>query len=301
MNRKQVYSNNDLDRTVELREIKTDLANISFIPIFKGEFFLTESEQTGSLLIDTPIDLTTLSDKKYFLGLINDREVWCIDLSEIALGTISKYITDTKAYCIRDCFYLLKDSEASLLAYAKGIVNWNNTHQFCSSCGSKTIAEEKGHRRKCQNKLCATLHFPRIDPAVIVLIEYKQQNKPPLCLLNMHKVKHGYMCSLFSGFSEIGESLEDTVKREMKEEVNVEVTNLSYTASQPWPFPSSLMLGFTAETKSKVFTIDNKEIKEARWFSADEINQMVRDKELLISKKDSISYAIIDLWVKQNS
>jgi NAD+ diphosphatase len=95
-------------------------------------------------------------------------------------------------------------------------VNWNGTHQFCNNCGSKTTAKEKGHRRKCQNNLCERFQFPRIDPAVIVLIEYKPKNQPPLCLLNMNKNEYGYMCSLFSGFSEIGESLEDTVKREMK-------------------------------------------------------------------------------------
>ena len=108
------------------------------------------------------------------------------------------------------------------------------------------------------------------------------------------------MCSLFSGFSEIGESLEDTVKREMKEEVNVTVNNIKYITSQPWSFPASMMVGFTAETKSKEFSIDDKEIKEARWFSAKEINQMVQDKKLVISKKDSISNFLIELWVKKN-
>lgn len=301
MNRIQVYSNTDFNRAVELREIVTDSPNTLFIPVFKKQFFLTKSEKINFVLMDTPSELATLSNKKYFLGLINNKEIWCVDLSEIDYSIVSKYIPNSISLCIRDIFHQIKDKDTSILAYAKGIVHWNDTHQFCNNCGSRTIVEEKGHRRKCINKLCETFHFPRINPAVIVLIEYKQINQPPLCLLNMHKEEHGYMCSLFSGFSEIGESLEDTVIREMKEEVNVKVNNITYTASQPWSFPSSMMLGFTAETKSKEFDIDNKEIKKAQWFSAIEINKMVQAKKLLISKKDSISNYIIEQWIKQNS
>lgn len=301
MKRKQIYSNNDFDRAVELREIITDVPNVSFIPIFKEKFFLTISEETVSVIMTTPVELISISDKKYFLGISNNTEIWCIDLSDIEYTTVSKYITDSSLLCVRDCFHLIKDTDASLLAYVKGILNWNNTHQFCNNCGCKTKIEEKGHRRKCQNNLCGTTHFPRINPAVIVLIEYKPKNQPPLCLLNMHKKEYGHMCSLFSGFSEIGESLEDTVKREMKEEVNVTVDKIKYIASQPWSFPASLMFGFTAKTKSKEFNIDDKEIKEARWFSAKEINQMVQDKKLVISKKDSISNYLIELWVNRNS
>jgi NAD+ diphosphatase len=301
MDRTQIYSNNVFDRAVELREIVTQTTNISWIPIFKEQFFLMKSENINSVLMDTPVELISLSDKKYFLGVINDVEIWCIDISEIPDTTISIYIKNSELCCIRDCFHLIKDSDASLLAYAKGIVNWNSTHQFCNNCGSKTVVEEKGHRRKCQNDRCNTFHFLRINPAVIVLIVYKQEGKPPLCLLNMAKKEYGYMCSLFAGFSEIGESLEDTVRREVKEEVAVLVNNIMYITSQPWSFPSSMMLGFTAETKSKEFNIDNKEIKKAQWFSAVEINQMVQDKKLVISKKDSISNYIITQWVEQNS
>jgi NAD+ diphosphatase len=299
MNKNQIYSNNYFDRAGEFRETITNPKNIIFIPIFNEKFFI--SEVSNSVIMNTPFELLQLSDRKFFLGLINDIEVWCVDLSHIKYEIIIKYIGQSKLNCVRDIFHLVNDTDASLLAYAKGITNWNLSHQFCSKCGSKNSMEEKGHRQKCQNLLCETIHFPRIDPAVIVLIEYKQKNKPALCLLNMHKKEYGYMCSLFSGFSEIGESLEDTVKREMKEEINITVNNIKYIASQPWSFPSSIMLGFTAETNSKKFNIDNKEIKEANWFSAIEINQMVKEKKLVISKRDSISNYMIEMWVKQNS
>ena len=299
MNKNQIYSNNDFNRAAILRDTVTNPKKISFIPIFNENFFI--SEVNNAVIMDTPYELLSHSDRKFFLGLINDIEVWCIDLSNIEYTIIIEFIGQSKLNCVRDIFHQVNDTDASLLAYAKGIINWNLSNQFCSKCGSKNSIEEKGHRLKCQNHLCGTYHFPRIDPAVIVLIEYKQKNKPTLCLLNMHKKEYGYMCSLFSGFSEIGETLEDTVKREMKEEVDVTVNNIKYIASQPWSFPSSLMLGFTAETNSKKFNIDNNEIKEANWFSALEINQMVKEKKLVISKRDSISNYMIEMWVKQNS
>jgi len=300
MSNTQFYSNYDFDRAVELRETVTDMSNVSFIPVFKEDFFVNQSA-TKNIIMDTPSALASLSDSKYFLGLRNGKEVWCIDLSKIAYSTISEYLPHSSIQCLRDCFSIVNERDASILAYAKGIINWNSTHQFCNNCGSHTKIEEKGHRRKCLNRQCETLHFPRINPAIITLIEYKQNGQPPLCLLNMRKTDSGYMCSLFAGFSEIGESLEDTVRREMKEEVNVTVTNITYIASQPWIPSSSMMLGFTAEAPSKKINIDNKEIKKAEWFSANQINQMTKDHKLIISHKDSISNYIIEQWVKQNS
>ncbi|WP_299251735.1 NAD(+) diphosphatase [uncultured Aquimarina sp.] len=301
MNEVQFYSNYDFNRAVELRETLTDSFEISYIPIFKDNFFITKSRGNNEVVMDIPFELATLSDKKYFLGKLNEKEIWCIDLSEIKYSIVSNFLSHSKLSCVRDCFHLINEKEASLLAYAKGVATWNNTHQFCGKCGFATVIEEKGHRRKCSNNLCNSLHFPRINPAVIVLIEYKQEGAPPLCLLNMHKKEYGYMCSLFSGFSEIGESLEDTVIREMKEEVNVTVDTIKYIASQPWSFPSSMMLGFSAQSKSKQFSIDNKEIKKAQWFSANQISEMVQKNKLVISKTDSISNYLIELWVKQNS
>ncbi|WP_420574933.1 NAD(+) diphosphatase [Kordia sp.] len=298
--KEQFYSNKDFNRAAELREVVTDTTNVSFIPIFKGDFFVTKGE-VGTVLMQVPLELVAHTNKHYFLGVVANQEVWCVDLSEITYEIITQYIQNVTLLSVRDCLHLINEQDASLLAYAKGLVSWHNTHQFCNNCGASTVIEEKGHRRKCTNSTCGIPHFPRINPAVIVLITYNGKNKPPLCLLNMHQKDYGYMCSLFSGFSEIGESLEDTVIREMKEEVNVSVSDITYVASQPWVFPASMMLGFTAKTKSKEFTIDNKEIKKAQWFSAAEIKKLVQAEKLVISRKDSISHFIITEWVKQNS
>ena len=297
----QFYSNSAFNRAVELREVNPIPSEVSYIPIFEGNFFVTTARGNKDIQKRVPLALSALSDKKYFLGLLNEKEIWCIDLSELEFSTVCEFLPHSQLSSVRACFSFVNEQEGALLAYAQGLSTWNKTHQFCGSCGSVTVIEEKGHRRKCVNGRCNTLHFPRIDPAVIVLIEYQSDDSPPLCLLNMHKIEHGYRCSLFSGFSEIGESLEDTVIREMKEEVNVTVNNIQYLASQPWPFPATIMVGFSATTKSKTFKVDNQEIKEAQWFSAAEITALVKQNKLIISAEDSISNYLITSWLKENS
>ena len=297
----QFYSSSDFNRAVELREVNPIPSEVSYIPIFEGNFFITTARGNKEIQKSVPLELSALSDKKYFLGLLNEEEIWCIDLSELEFSKVCKFLPHSQLSSVRDCFSFINEQEAALLAYAEGLSTWNKTHQFCSRCGSTTVIEEKGHRRKCVNVRCNALHFPRIDPAVIVLIEYQSDDSPPLCLLNMHKIEAGYRCSLFSGFSEIGESLEDTVIREMKEEVNVTVNNIKYVASQPWPFPATIMFGFSAKTRSKTFKVDNQEIKEAQWFSAAEIKALVKQKKLIIAAEDSISNYLITSWLKENS
>ncbi|MGH1338923.1 MAG: NAD(+) diphosphatase [Aureispira sp.] len=301
MSEVQFYSNKGFNRAIELREVHTPSAEISYIPIFKGKFFITTAIGSKEIVKHIPLELSSLSDRKYFLGLLKEKEIWCIDLSAIEFSTVCKFLPDCQWSNVRACFPFINEKEAALLAYAQGLSTWNKTHQFCGSCGSKTMIEEKGHQRKCVNTRCNAFHFPRIDPAVIVLIEYESEDSPPLCLLNMHKIEKGYRCSLFSGFSEIGESLEDTVRREMKEEINVAVHNIKYIASQPWPFPATIMFGFSAKTKSKAFKVDNQEIKEAQWFSAAEIKALVDQKKLIISSEDSISNYLIKSWIKENN
>lgn len=301
MNNIQIYSNKGFNRGAELRENVTESSKVSMIPIFNEKFFFHGQEKESAVRMEIPSGLASLSEKKYFLGLIDDQEVWCVDLSELPFSQVEQYIPNAKLHCVRDFFHLIADIDATILAYAKGIVNWHTTHQFCNNCGTGTKSEEKGHRRKCENKQCATLHFPRISPAVIVLIEHKPEGETPMCLLNMRKNDTGYVGTLFAGFSEIGESLEDTIAREMKEEIAVTVNHITYVASQPWAFPSSLMLGFRAETNSKSFCIDEKEIKKAQWFTASEIKDQVHANELVISKKDSISHYLIAAWMEENS
>ena len=134
---------------------------------------------------------------------------------------------------------------------------------------------------------------------MIVLVEHHPQDgSPTRCLLGKGQRAWGNIRSTLAGFVEVGESLEETVRREMKEEAGIEVDNIRYIASQPWPFPSSLMVGFFAEARNPELTIDTDEILEARWYTLEEMDEMVKSGDLVLSREDSIARFLIKKWMK---
>jgi NAD+ diphosphatase len=292
----QYYSNSDFNRSVISRDITRSIQHTfsSFILYNKGSF-LHDAQQ--NIYFDTiPQEFIDQVEYTCFLGKIKTTEIYGIDLSAFSKDTIEK-LPKHHTFRLKEASFLSTE-DAALLAYTQGLLIWNQRHTYCGACGSKTKRNQQGHSRKCPS--CTNSIFPRIDPAVIVLIEYKRAHQTPLCLLNMHRLEGGYRCSLFSGFVEIGESLEDAAIREMQEEVDLKVHNIQYQASQPWPFPATIMIGLKAESKSLDFTVDNDEIKEARWFSPEELQQMVQDKKIIISKEGSISKFLIEAWLKEH-
>ncbi|GJE17375.1 NAD(+) diphosphatase [Methylobacterium marchantiae] len=158
--------------------------------------------------------------------------------------------------------------ELGLLATAKSILAWHAHHGFCANCGTATRFAAGGFRRECPS--CEAHHFPRVDPVVIMLIA-----RGDSCLLGRSpRFKEG-MYSCLAGFLEPGETIEDAVRRETFEEVGLPVGAVTYHASQPWPFPSSLMIGCVAEALDETITIDPNELADARWFSRDEVSAMI--------------------------
>ena len=181
----------------------------------------------------------------------------------------------------------LSARQASMLAFARAITTWHRKHRFCANCGEATQAVDAGHARLCAGESCGKQHFPRVEPAIIVLI-----TRGDLCLLGRQASWRPRGYSTIAGFVEPGESLEDAVTREAHEETGVDVTDVRYFASQPWPFPSALMLGFFAETSSSEVTLHDEELEEAIWVSRDDI----RSGRVLISPPVSIAYALIRDW-----
>jgi NAD+ diphosphatase len=180
--------------------------------------------------------------------------------------------------------------EASLAVHAVGIARWHQTHRFCARCGAPTAVSDAGHVRVCP--VCSAHHFPRTDPAVIMLITDDQDR----ALLGRQPVWPEGRFSTLAGFVEPGETLGDAVRREVMEEVGVPVGDVTYAASQPWPFPSSLMLGFFGRALSYDIRVDENEIAEARWFTRDEVTEMTASSELLLPPNVSISRWLLQQW-----
>jgi NAD+ diphosphatase len=162
----------------------------------------------------------------------------------------------------------LPPEQLGLLAQARALLSWHTRHRFCSACGAPSSLAEAGYRRHCAG--CNTDHFPRTDPVAIIAVRH--QDRVLLC--HQHGWRPG-MYSALAGFLEPGETLEDAARREVFEEAGIHVGAVRYVASQPWPFPGSLMIGLLGEALSTDIRIDEKELKDARWFSAAELRTMI--------------------------
>jgi NAD+ diphosphatase len=182
---------------------------------------------------------------------------------------------------------LLSAEEAGLLGYARAMVFWRQRHRFCGVCGTTTIAGKGGHIRVCTNAACRHEVFPRIDPAIIVLISDGER-----ALLGRQASWPEGRYSTIAGFVEPGESLEDAVAREVLEETGVQVDSIEYHSSQPWPFPSSLMLGFTAHAATTEIHLRDQELEDARWFTRAEI----ASGSPKVPPSISISFRLIENW-----
>jgi NAD+ diphosphatase len=189
---------------------------------------------------------------------------------------------------------LLPPRDASLSALARGMAYWHERHTFCGRCGAPTVSEQAGHQRRCTNAECGSVFFPRIDPAVIMRVEYGDK-----VLLARQASWAPGMHSVLAGFVELGERLEDSVRREVKEEVGLDLLDVRYFASQPWPFPASLMLGFIATAADDRIVLNTEELETARWFTREELLNSPENDVLRLSRKDSISRVLIEDWIRR--
>ena len=183
----------------------------------------------------------------------------------------------------------LRGDAASLLAYSRALVLWRARHRFCGVCGSANLLARAGHVMRCSNADCATENFPRLDPAIIVLVSDPSGER---ALLGRQASWPAGRYSTIAGFVEPGESLEDAVEREVEEEAGVHIGQVEYLSSQPWPFPSSLMLGFYAVARTEEIRLRDGELEDARWFSRADIAA----GHPALPPAGSISARLIDGW-----
>jgi NAD+ diphosphatase len=188
---------------------------------------------------------------------------------------------------------ILTDGDAPLFAAALSLSRWHTRHRFCANCGHSTDLVRGGWSRRCPS--CSAEHFPRVDPVVIMIAEHDGE-----LLLGRQPHYPPDRYSALAGFVEVGESLEDAVRRELHEEAGIAVRDVRYVASQPWPFPSSLMIGCSARAEGRELTIDHTELDDARWFSRDAIAAALAgasDAAFQPPPKAAIARTLLERWL----
>jgi NAD+ diphosphatase len=187
----------------------------------------------------------------------------------------------------------LPTDQLSAIAMAKSMVSWHQRHGFCANCGTRTAMKEGGWKRDCPN--CKTEHFPRTDPVVIMLVTSGEK-----CLLGRQKQFAPGMWSCLAGFVEAAETIEDAVRREIFEESGIRCTEVTYYMTQPWPYPSSLMIGCSARAITEEIVVDHAELEDARWFSRAEATLMHRREHpdgMFAAHPLAIAHHLIGRWL----
>lgn len=297
--RANVYTGSPIDRASNQRD---DIAFIDaafasaearFIPVWRAKSLMRGVAEGKPEAVFLPHDqvVASIEGRQWaFLGLHDKSPVFTFDLSDVedplpllpeSLGAL----TD-----IRATAGLLPRDDASILAHARALMHWRSRHRFCGVCGGACEARSAGNAMSCTR--CGTQHFPRTDPAVIMLVT----TGDAALLGHSTRFPNSTMYSTLAGFVEPGESLEEAVAREVFEESGIRTGRVYYHSSQPWPFPASIMLGFHAEALSTEITIDPTEIEDARWFTREQL-RAPETVGITLPRADSIARRLIEDWI----
>lgn len=247
--------------------------------------------------------LLDLADHVVFLGLADQRPVFAVDLAKMAPeadGSPPQWEKEATWGELRAVGGTLSPEDATILATGRALVNWHRTHVFCGRCGGPTESRDGGHVRACLDQSCGAVHYPRTDNAVIMLVADGDK-----VLLHRQPSWPAGMWSILAGFVEPGETFEQAVARETFEETGIIAGDIRYVASQPWPFPSSLMVGFTARALGGELTPDIHELEDAQWFSRADIAACFSDSHRAddsgrpyLARPGSIARIMLDTWLK---
>ncbi len=270
--------------------------NSKILIAYKGKFVCDNNKPAYFSYIQLcELGYETEHLEKIYLGEDEHVHYFVISIDQLVAALEELQILDLRTAALSAELF-----DISSLFYSQGLINWHFTHGYCAKCGSKTESSQAGHSRDCLNNECGKQHFPRIEPAVIFSIETFIDGVPHLLLARQPSWPEKRY-SVLAGFAEHGESLELAVEREAMEEVGIQVANIQYIQSQPWPFPASLMLGFHCETKQHEINLIDQELEIADWFSAADIKAKLKSGELLMPFSVSISWHLIDLWYKKQT
>lgn len=301
-------SNVALDRAAHRRQDSAWIAarlerpESRLVPVWRNRSFLAGAEgaRAGSIPAPHHAELTG-AGQPVFLGLLDDVAYFAVDVAHVDDPAAHPLLAGGRFADLRRLMPLwaqvgagaAEAAEANVLAHARAMIHWHAQHRHCGACGAPTRSEAAGHRLACTSEACGQRQFPRTDTAMIVLVHDGRDR----ALLGRAPSFPPGMRSILAGFQEPGESLEDTVAREVLEEVGVPVTDIAYHSSQPWPFPGALMVGFTARATALALQVDAEELEDAAWYDRAAVRDMSRSEAMRIPPRVSLAGRLIREWL----
>jgi NAD+ diphosphatase len=301
------FTGNPLDRASEKRTDATFIAGKRrdpaslIMPMWRLQPFLLGPEkatgpvEAGFLRPGLADSLAAPDAPCIFLGLESERAYFALDISSANDPANAGPLAGLGHFRdMRSAGMILPDKDVAILGQAKALIDWHQRHGFCPRCGSPTTFMDAGYRRVCS--ACDAEHFPRTDPVVIMLATHEDA-----CLVGRNQRFPGRMFSALAGFIEPGETIEEAVRREIFEEAGVRTGRVAYYTTQPWPFPSSLMIGCYAEAESREIHVDGKEIAEAVWLDRKTARALLageRVGDVFIPPPIAIAHHLIKHWAE---
>ncbi len=303
------YTESSFDRADQIRKDQQQVESLwlnrssLIVPAAHGKFWVINphaSDPPSVVNIPTSAHQGDASHS-IFLGLRDGRAWFSVDYSDLPDSTELELPEQAELIDLRSVGPVLEREEGAMLAYAQALHNWHRQSRFCQVCGHANLLRSAGHVRVCSQTECQRETFPRTDSAVIMLISHQFADGVDRCLLGSSPAWNKGIYSTLAGFVEPGETLENAVRREVYEEAGIVVGPVSYVASQPWPFPQSIMLGFHGEAQTTDITLDPAELADAGWFSKAELatfgNWGDDNYALQLPRPDSIARHLINAWV----
>lgn len=223
-----------------------------------------------------------------FLGLEGDAACFCVDANGAGAPDGGEFVEARAAAAILD------PENSAIMGQGRSLIDWHARHGFCAVCGAPSHAIRGGAARRCSRPSCNAEHYPRVDPVVIMLV-----TRGDKCLMGRQPTFPPGMYSALAGFMEPGETIEEAVRREVMEEAGLAVRDVAYALSQPWPFPSSLMIGCFATADTDSVTPDATEIEDLRWFSRDEVAAAFGNQDparLVIPPDMAVAHHLLRMW-----
>jgi NAD+ diphosphatase len=289
-----------LDRLAEFRDdehwVNSTLSSPTarFVPLWRSRSLIEQTPEGQIAVYLRPGHLDSLDSIQppTLLGTDGKRHFFAVSINDQQRDEILSLRPQAHFLDLRRASVDMDAKHAGVLAYAKALHYWQHRHVFCGVCGHPNRLLASGHKLVCSNEECARQSFPRIDPAIIVLVTHDDA-----CLLGRNAHWPAKRFSTLAGFVEPGESLEDAVVREVFEESRVRLRDIRYVSSQPWPFPASSMCGFYAEAEARECTVSD-ELEELCWFSCAELKAAIAAKDVLLPPPVSIAFRLIADWYR---